>query len=81
MTVRCLLNMCATGSLLDYTFFEEKLSRHKGSEKHNDDASEWHTDNGKFKSRGNITICRARFPSFTMAREFNIKYDFLPNKD
>eukprot|EP00957_Ditylum_brightwellii_P176078 13407587-Ditylum_brightwellii.AAC.1 len=56
-TMRCLLDMCATGSLMDPKFFDKFLGEYKGTEAFTSGSkSQWATGNRVFTSKGKVTI-------------------------
>eukprot|EP00957_Ditylum_brightwellii_P135677 10347154-Ditylum_brightwellii.AAC.1 len=78
-TMHCLLDMCATGLLMDPKFFKEFLGCYRNTEAFTKGSeSQWATGNSIFTSKGKVTISNMRLPSFMMKRRFSASFDFLP---
>eukprot|EP00957_Ditylum_brightwellii_P063130 4791955-Ditylum_brightwellii.AAC.1 len=78
-TVRCLLDMSATGLLMNPQFFKEFLGDYRNTEVFTKRSkSQWATSNSVFTSKDKVTISNMCLPSFTMKCRFSASFDFLP---
>eukprot|EP00957_Ditylum_brightwellii_P017985 1355203-Ditylum_brightwellii.AAC.1 len=78
-TVRCLLDMCTAGLLMDTNFFKEFLRDYRNTEAFTErNKSQWATGNIVFMSKGKETISNMCLPSFMMKCRFSASFDFLP---
>ena len=80
-TVRCLLDMYATNSLIDPALIDKSLEDYKGTQAYDEDkTSVWNTGGGEFKSRGHLTLSNLSLLSFTASWRFEAKLDLLARR-